>query len=321
MKKKIEKTRRWGAALALLLLGAAFLFTGQPRSADRELTPEEVEASALCGDCHDGYSAGLTHTAHDVTLSQNAGDVFCASCHSGAAAHVQDPSVDNIGNPATLPADELNNLCATCHQPHGGAGAAGLDVHLERDLTCIQCHAPHEGAAGLLPAERKALCENCHSETLLQFQRNSNHPLGDGVVDCVDCHDFTGANEPNFGHGGSANCYQCHPEQSGPFIFEHPVTISQATEGEGCISCHEPHGSPNERLLRTDDSNLCQSCHGVPPLHRTKHVGLGVRYDCVTCHSETHGSNHNSNMLDPDLGMKLFPNCYQSGCHADAINQ
>ena len=77
-----------------------------------------------------------------------------------------------------------------------------------------------------------------------------------------------------------------------------------------------PHGSGNERLLAQKGSTLCLQCHGVPPRHRTEHSGLGTKLQCVECHSEVHGSNHNAKFLDPDLGSKLFSNCYQSGCHA-----
>lgn len=302
--------------LALALFGWLYGAGTDIQSKAGGLSPAELEASALCLDCHDNYDQSLAHTAHAVGKSQSATDVHCASCHSGAATHVGDPSRENIGNPALMEVGDLNSLCSDCHRPHVAQDNIGLDPHLNQGLSCIDCHSAHDGQEGLLSADVATLCESCHQGVTLQFQSRSNHPVGDGVVNCTSCHSFSGATEPDFGHGVGANCYSCHPEQSGPHLFEHPVTVSFATEGEGCTSCHFGHGGPNERLLKSPDNNLCQSCHGTPPLHRSKHSGLGAKLNCVDCHSQTHGSNDNRLMLDPDLGSKMFPNCYQSGCHS-----
>jgi hypothetical protein len=50
-------------------------------------------------------------------------------------------------------------------------------------------------------------------------------------------------------------------------------------------------------------------------LHRVTHDGIGDKYGCIDCHSEIHGSNHNSHLLDPQLGSKIGigpDGCY---CH------
>lgn len=314
---KRQRTLNLATAFVSLAFFGWMITTGSDlKSETSSLSPAELEATGKCLDCHDDFTESLTHTAHDISASQDASDVHCASCHSGSTEHVDDPSVDNIGNPARLEAGELNNLCSSCHRPHVARDNIGLDPHFAQGLSCLDCHSPHQGQDGLLSADVSTLCENCHKGVSLQFQKRSNHPVGDGVVSCTSCHSFTGATEPDFGHGSGANCYSCHPEQSGPHIYEHPVTVSFGVEGEGCTSCHFGHGGPNERLLKAPDKNLCQSCHGTPPLHRSKHSGLGAKLDCLDCHSQTHGSNDNRLMLDPDLGSKMFPNCYQSGCHS-----
>ena len=70
----------------------------------------------------------------------------------------------------------------------------------------------------------------------------------------------------------------------------------------------------------TNSSVFCgTTCHTMPPEYNAYLVSPHARVQCVECHSEVHGSNHNSSLLDPDLGIKLFPNCYQSGCHS--LNQ
>jgi len=96
------------------------------------------------------------------------------------------------------------------------------------------------------------------------------------------------------------NCYSCHAEKRGPFLWEH------APVREDCSICHEPHGSNNPTLLKTRMPQLCQQCHIAggghpptpyggpnpgPPLSIERRVGAA---SCLNCHTEVHGSNHPS---------------------------
>ncbi len=268
-----------------------------------------------CLMCHEDYDQTLVQTPHALDEGAARAGLSCASCHAGGEVHIEEPVPDNIGNPATLAVGAVQQLCRPCHTPHATMAATGFDPHLALDMSCLSCHRIHSGPQALLPADRAEMCETCHAGISETFLRNSNHPLGEANVSCTDCHAFTVANQPTVGHGATATCYNCHPEQSGPYIHDHPAAISFAVEGGGCLECHQPHGSANRRLLDQPGNALCQQCHGIPPGHRIVHSGLGTKLACVECHSEVHGSNHNSKLLDPELGMKLFPDCYQSGCH------
>ena len=278
---------------------------------------EESVGNETCIECHEEYLPSLSGTAHDVATAKAGLGLVCASCHTGASVHIEDPSAENIGNPGKLPAGRITTICTQCHSPHAEMGNVGFDPHFNQETACTDCHRVHAGQQNLRPEDPAVLCSRCHVGVKEAFARRSNHPLSDGAVTCVSCHAFTGAGQAGIGHGGTANCYACHPEQSGPYLHEHPVTMSFAVEGSGCTECHDPHGSGNERLLVQKGSTLCLECHGIPPLHQTQHSGLGTKLQCVECHSEVHGSNHNAKFLDPDLGTKLFPNCYQAGCHDD----
>jgi len=115
---------------------------------------------------------------------------------------------------------------------------------------------------------------------------------------CSDCHNPHGVQEGRLVDQAAMaeNCYQCHAEKRGPFLWEHiPVR-------EDCTTCHEPHGSNHLKMLTVKEPFLCQRCHS-----ETRHPG--TLYDqtqllnasnrlfgrsCTNCHATVHGSNHPS---------------------------
>jgi len=301
---KLRIDRRLPVLVAGMLLAAAGSFA-QPVD------------SETCLQCHDDKAQTLRHGPHRLSLETTSPAVRmeCVSCHGGGEAHIEDPSADNIGNPPRMAAAEVQALCETCHQPHMAGGTVGFDPHIGLDLNCTSCHTVHAGNEQLLADPRADFCGSCHVAVVNQFQLVSNHPLTGGNVTCLSCHDFTGSKEPAFGHGGTANCIECHPQQSGPYIHEHGAVSSFTTEGDGCTACHTPHGSHNDRLLNEPDERLCKQCHGLPPLHRTQHNGLAMQYGCLDCHSEVHGSDDNAALLDPQLGTKIGGQAGSCFCH------
>jgi len=277
---------------------------------------EKIEDD-VCLTCHEDYNIGLSFTTHRLSseVTKPNIEIGCTSCHSGGEIHVEDPSVDNIGNPSKTLAPETENTCTSCHQPHKGIRATGFDPHFGQDFSCTSCHKIHSRQTNLLIDEEGSFCSGCHVSVVNDFRKRSNHPLTDQALTCLSCHDFTGKNNLNFAHGSNANCYQCHPEQAGPFLHEHEAVSSFGTEGEGCISCHKPHGSINDRLLTQPGDRLCLQCHTPPPLHRTQHDGIATYYDCIECHSDMHGSYTNRMFLDPQLGMKIGGTPEDCFCH------
>jgi predicted CXXCH cytochrome family protein len=78
-------------------------------------------------------------------------------------------------------------------------------------------------------------------------------------------------------------------------VFEH------APSRDGCVTCHDPHGSSNERMLVVKTPMLCQRCHVATRHPSTIYdqalINTSVRVyarSCVTCHTNMHGSNHPS---------------------------
>lgn len=279
------------------------------------VSKEAAVDDETCLACHDGYDAGLAGGPHQLGAEtpQPKGAVGCINCHEGGAVHADDPSVENIFKPSADDASRTIMVCSGCHDPHRDPSGIAYDHLMKAGLACTSCHTVHQGPSKLQAGQ---VCGQCHVAMTSQFASTSNHPVVGDELGCLDCHTVTAKNMPHRAQGGSVDCGSCHQDYSGPFLFEHEAAWSFTTEGAGgCLSCHDPHGSVNERLLRQSPDGLCRQCHGTPPRHRTAHDGLATNYGCIDCHSAIHGSNNNRSLLDPQLGVIIGegPNgCY---CH------
>jgi predicted CXXCH cytochrome family protein len=228
--------------------------------------------------------------------------------------------------PAEIPGARYvgNQACYQCHtnyvrlfpvSPHAR-------MHFAPDTKvgpsgCEACHGPgskHIAIGGgrgqfiLNPGKDATACFNCHLETHAEFNLPQHHPVIEGRMNCVQCHDPHGADilKPA---GGLAmarlnqSCAACHREQAKPFVFEHEALR------EGCTVCHSPHGSINAKLLIERDNNLCLKCHAqtqgslvgagqilIGGEDHTDKLKLGGCWS-AGCHTAVHGSNFNPNQL------------------------
>jgi len=177
--------------------------------------------------------------------------------------------------------------CVDCHLD------AASDLHRTRHhaglnggLGCLTCHTPHREGGGRGPSELRASCASCHADVLAEFNLPFAHPL-DRFVTCTSCHPAHGGSRQAVQHQTRLDrCTECHLEFAGPFIYPH-----EGSARMGCISCHEPHGSGNRRLLtHADQRSLCFSCHENLELLHVQNPGSVFR-ECLSCHTEIHGSN------------------------------
>jgi len=182
------------------------------------------------------------------------------------------------------------------------------------NISCEACHGPaslHSKAGGgrnniVNPKKSPEACFTCHLDKRGEFSLPSSHPVKNGHVSCVDCHDVHEGNAIK-GTGAALEtmnetCVKCHTAQKGPFVFEH------AAVKEGCVTCHNPHGSVNQKMLVARDANLCLRCHLETPValgqinaNAIKHTGESHNSRLMTgtcwsagCHEAVHGSNANN---------------------------
>ncbi len=300
-----------GLRLLLIICGLVCVF-GLP------VLAQEAPAMAgpddeTCIGCHSGLDSTLTATAHRLSsqMKSPATTVACRSCHSNAAVHVEDPSAENIGNPGRLPNDSVSTLCGTCHVNHREMDDFGFDPHTSLRLNCNSCHKVHGGHKDLLLDDRAEFCMPCHETTRADFHKATNHPVLQGAMTCLSCHQFARRNDLPVELGLNRVCQSCHPQVAGPFLYEHGPMSSHSVDGDGCVECHTPHGSANDHLLRQPENLVCRQCH-VVPTHQTAHSGQYANMDCMTCHTDVHGSFTSGNLLDPNLSARFGSSCW---CH------
>jgi predicted CXXCH cytochrome family protein len=209
-----------------------------------------------------------------------------------------------------------NKACYECHTNYSRVFASSVHarVHLEGaamkgETGCESCHGPaskHIAAGGgkgkfiLNPGKDPQACFNCHLQTHAEFKLPQHHPVTEGRMNCVQCHDPHGRDimkPAGFGLGmarQNESCGGCHREQTKPHVFEHRALW------EGCTSCHNPHGSINSKLLVQRDPNLCLKCHaqassgaGRIVIGKIDHAFLIRQGTCWSagCHPSIHGSN------------------------------
>ena len=270
--------------VALVALACAGVWRASAPEGRHRVAPIEGAGKALgaaaCLECHESFGQ------HHV---QSAAHEDCESCHGPGELHVHDVLAPSIRFPS-------NDDCLACHAAASRTLADwhGSD-HAEAQLICSDCHATHDREPKLLRAptdldttllrhaspSTKA-CASCHPAVVAELGLPSHHPVKEGMLDCIDCHDAHGASEARLGLPTQA-CAGCHQEVMGPWVFEH------APVNEDCGTCHVPHGAVADGLLEVSEPAACISCHTLAESGAV-HQPWAFTTPCTDCHGAVHGS-------------------------------
>jgi len=217
---------------------------------------------------------------------------------------------------------EWNVGCERCHGPGSGhiakpvretvVNPARLD-YVHASDTCIQCHSQGQPLKNPIDGKYYDWPVGFHMGlNLNDFWKLEDHKLG----------------ETTFTHFADGTAHK-NRMQGNDF-----VTSLMYTRGVTCFSCHDPHGSDNDAMLRQPASSICLSCHGPNTQNgphaatleqHTHHAAGSTGSQCVACHmpkieqtiADVNVSSHTFHFVYPDRTDSLkIPNACNV-CHAD----
>jgi DmsE family decaheme c-type cytochrome len=270
------------------LFGLAFCLGALPLHAGQ--APTAPQAGAACADCHTDTVNAFKGTPH---ADSPAG---CVGCHGDSQAHLAaGGGKGTMRSFKGLSATEASAVCLTCHDKGTQKHWTG-SMHDSRNVSCITCHEPHptgKAPKALLRKPQFELCTSCHLQKKAALMRSSHMPMREGKVTCTSCHNPHGTPYPRMLLQVSINqnCYTCHAEKRGPFLWEH------APVRENCLNCHDAHGTVNDFLLKVKQPMLCIQCHngfasgGMGNAHAARDR-YALNQSCMNCHPAIHGSTH-----------------------------
>ena len=247
-----------------------------------------------CGVCHEDVRG------HEKIAFYHAD---CEGCHGAGSVHADSEAIADIRHPHS-------DDCLACHAAARSTHLQwGTGEHSRAGLLCSDCHDPHEPTKQHLREHRalrfadmdaaSRLCVTCHDRVAAQLSFPSHHPVAEGAMGCISCHDPHEDRRVAVGDR-THRCASCHQDVMGPWIFEHPPVV------EDCRICHDPHGAVADKLMETVQPIACLSCHtSADAAHRDTSAtgvdpGTGPAIDprvantfldrCTDCHNAIHGS-------------------------------
>lgn len=174
----------------------------------------------------------------------------CATCHEGL------PSSDDG---ASMKAD-----CNVCHKSMS-SGAVYLHAPAEMQ-ECTGCHGwSAEKKVVVVEKGVPGACFDCHGEKQTQVDNAKfPHPV---AGECLTCHSAHGTDQKHIVKEDIYTlCISCHEgKKVNHPVGRHPLRFAKLSETEeiSCVSCHNPHGSEFETLLRGPGGPMasCEACH------------------------------------------------------------
>jgi len=182
------------------------------------------------------------------------------------------------------------------------AGKIWLGFLLMAGIILLSQCSPYAGKSLLtfffdgVPEADSTEAVNRESETF--YADSANQSTGDPVPEapitfvhypyeereCAACHDQNSLGtmvEPQPGL-----CYTCHEDLSTRY-----TTLHGPVAGGYCTSCHDPHMSEKEKLLRYTGEQLCFHCHKSESVYRNEmHQDL-EGMTCTDCHNPHGGED------------------------------
>jgi predicted CXXCH cytochrome family protein len=257
--------------------------------------------SGSCTACHNSHGTTNQHmvsrpgdagcyTCHDTKKAEFKGQVIHAPVASGGCTECHDAHQSDLK--FQLKGTSLQGLCLTCHDANL-VRSANLHTPV-KEGNCTVCHNAHASSyRALLGSPADTVCFSCHEDAKKGLAQKYVHkPVKEG---CQKCHDPHGSSQKASLHkAAQVLCVECHRslhEKTIQALSTAKYPHSPVQNGT-CGSCHSPHFSNDEKLLKAPLTQICFTCHkdlGEKTKSSQFTHGPVSGNDCVACH-ETHGS-------------------------------
>ncbi len=174
------------------------------------------------------------------------------------------------------------DACAGCHRAHTATGPRLL-VATSTYALCMSCHGSTGTGADTNVQDGFFLSTRSPS-TVGTANTTDNAPLLAGgfafykTIATTSKHDMTGAGNTNLAWGNGAT--------------NRGVQVAITDTLFTCASCHDPHGSPNYRIIKSTVNgtavSVAQVDEGAAKDYDTEQWGAGQSNVCAACHSAYH---------------------------------
>lgn len=253
-----------------------------------------------------GVSGPVSAAAEDAgsppASSEFVGSETCRLCHEKQYERFATTTMGKLflKHPRT---EKEGQGCESCHgagklhAESSGDSYEGLITFSKNDPTPVD--------------RRNSVCLGCHQKSArLHWQGSAHEARG---LACTVCHRVMDNHSERYQLAKPTEietCGQCHIQREAQLMRS---THMPLREGKmTCSSCHNPHGSISDALLKANSVNeLCYSCHAEkrgpflwehPP----------AMENCANCH-ESHGSNHEALLITAKP--KLCQKCHLETRH------
>jgi tetratricopeptide (TPR) repeat protein len=270
-------------------------YTVGPRHAEGVLSYRSLTAPGMSGEWPLTYFLGSGHLG--TTYLYSIGSYLFESpvaWYAPSQTYDMKPGLDELDHlPPPLP---MQSSCLRCHMSSVQASDPGTLNRfkglpfLHTGITCEACHGDgteHVTTRGkgkiVNPAKlktelRDSICISCHLEGDVSVERNGHSVL-------------------NYRPGQSISEYMAYYVHAGSALTDRGVSeveqLSQSTckqisgDRMSCMSCHDPHYTPDAAHKAAFFRGKCLACHNQPEFVSTHHP---ENQDCTSCHMPRNGA-------------------------------
>jgi len=210
---------------------------------------------------------------------------------------------------------EANRQCMDCHKQQAEDIRKSIHWSWQRQrviggTTVLSEKSTDLSRFGIAAGNNPAACRRCHLSAI-----PGTAPMAvdeSAVINCLVCHDSTGAYGPNVqlaalikisqtvGKPTVRNCRTCHDQECGlgpKTLRPPPMDVHIRCYGFTCRKCHPGNGRHDFKRMMASSTDRkkaqgCASCHGKNPHALARLDQHAILIGCQSCHIPEYGNNN-----------------------------